>query len=135
MTFLQSPAIFESLLEVWKCLDIVGGNVFQNAMKCPGKSLIFLKIDLKSTWVTMIQISEEHVLVCLVFVFAKKLSCHSVCIYNFLQALEEKAKSLTGVIQWPYRAVAKAVEIIPKSLIQNCGVNSIRTLTALRVSM
>ena len=102
-------------------------------MKCPGKSLIFLKIDLKSTWVTMI--SEKHVLVCLVFVFAKKLSCHSVCIYNFLQALEEKAKSLTGVIQWPYRAVAKAVEIISKTLIQNCGVNSARTLTALRVSM
>lgn len=57
----------------------------------------------------------------------------SVC--TFFQALEEKAKSVTGVIQWPYRAVAKAVEIIPTTLIQNCGVNSIRTLTALRVSM
>ena len=58
----------------------------------------------------------------------------NILIFSF-QALEEKAKSITGVIQWPYKAVAKAVEIIPKTLIQNCGVNSIRTLTALRVSM
>merc|ERR1712212_1297525 len=47
-------------------------------------------------------------------------------------ALEEKSKSITGVIQWPYKAVAKALEIIPKTLIQNCGVNVIRTLTSLR---
>merc|ERR1719184_741299 len=47
-------------------------------------------------------------------------------------ALEEKSKSLNGVIQWPYKAVAKALEIIPKTLIQNCGVNVIRTLTSLR---
>merc|ERR1712136_510301 len=47
-------------------------------------------------------------------------------------ALEEKSKSVAGVIQWPYKAVAKALEIIPKTLIQNCGVNVIRTLTSLR---
>jgi len=47
-------------------------------------------------------------------------------------ALEEKSKSITGVSQWPYKAVAKALEIIPKTLIQNCGVNVIRTLTSLR---
>lgn len=47
-------------------------------------------------------------------------------------ALEEKAKSVVGVIQWPYKAIARALEIIPKTLIQNCGANSIRTLTALR---
>jgi T-complex protein 1 subunit gamma len=47
-------------------------------------------------------------------------------------ALEERSKSITGVIQWPYKAVAKALEIIPKTLLQNCGVNVIRTLTALR---
>lgn len=48
------------------------------------------------------------------------------------QALEEKAKSVVGVIQWPYKAIARAMEIIPKTLIQNCGANCIRTLTALR---
>ncbi|XP_062516780.1 T-complex protein 1 subunit gamma-like [Corticium candelabrum] len=47
-------------------------------------------------------------------------------------ALTEKAKSVSGVHQWPYQAVAKALEIIPQTLIQNCGGNTIRTLTALR---
>lgn len=48
--------------------------------------------------------------------------------------MNEKAKSITGVHQWPYRAVARALEVIPRTLIQNCGANMIRTLTALRVS-
>merc|ERR1712055_124506 len=43
-----------------------------------------------------------------------------------------KAKSLNGVIQWPYKALAGALEIIPRTLAQNCGANTIRTLTALR---
>merc|ERR1719308_693749 len=43
-----------------------------------------------------------------------------------------KAKSLNGVIQWPYKAVASALEIIPRTLTQNCGANTIRTITALR---
>lgn len=47
-------------------------------------------------------------------------------------ALTEKGKSVEGVGQWPYRAVAQALEIIPATLTQNCGANTIRTLTALR---
>jgi len=43
-----------------------------------------------------------------------------------------KAKSLNGVIQWPYKALSGALEIIPRTLAQNCGANTIRTLTALR---
>lgn len=46
--------------------------------------------------------------------------------------LEEKAKSVTGVHQWPFRALARSFEVIPRTLIQNCGSNVIRTLTALR---
>lgn len=44
----------------------------------------------------------------------------------------EKSKSIQGVSQWPYKAVAQALEIIPRTLAQNCGANTIRTLTALR---
>ena len=51
------------------------------------------------------------------------------------QQLNEKSKSITGVHQWPYRAVAKALEVIPRTLIQNCGANTIRTITALRVNL
>lgn len=48
------------------------------------------------------------------------------------QALTEKSKAMTGVEQWPYRAVAQALEVIPRTLIQNCGASTIRLLTSLR---
>jgi len=46
--------------------------------------------------------------------------------------LSQSAKSLNGVIQWPYKAIASALEVIPRTLAQNCGANTIRSLTALR---
>lgn len=39
---------------------------------------------------------------------------------------------MTGVSQWPYKMVSKALEVIPRTLVQNCGGDIIRTLTALR---
>jgi len=47
-------------------------------------------------------------------------------------ALNQKAKEVDGVQQWPYKAVAKALEVIPNTLIQNCGASTIRLLTELR---
>lgn len=47
--------------------------------------------------------------------------------------LTERSRSMTGVEQWPYRAVAQALEVIPRTLIQNCGASTIRVLTSLRV--
>lgn len=46
--------------------------------------------------------------------------------------LAEKAKSIEGVAQWPYQAVADAFEVIPRTLIQNCGGHPIRILSQLR---
>ncbi|GJQ10907.1 hypothetical protein GpartN1_g2698.t1 [Galdieria partita] len=48
------------------------------------------------------------------------------------KALGEKAKSLEGVIQFPYRAVSQAMEVIPRTLLENCGANVVRALTELR---
>ncbi|XP_029514156.1 T-complex protein 1 subunit gamma [Oncorhynchus nerka] len=48
------------------------------------------------------------------------------------QRLMELSKTLTGVEQWPYRALAQALEVIPRTLIQNCGASTIRVLTSLR---
>uniref|UniRef100_A0A8C7QDU3 T-complex protein 1 subunit gamma n=1 Tax=Oncorhynchus mykiss TaxID=8022 RepID=A0A8C7QDU3_ONCMY len=48
------------------------------------------------------------------------------------QWLMERSKAITGVEQWPYRALAQALEVIPRTLIQNCGASTIRVLTALR---
>lgn len=46
--------------------------------------------------------------------------------------LAEKAKTIEGVAQWPYQAVADAFEVIPRTLVQNCGGNPIRVLALLR---
>ncbi|KAF2095509.1 T-complex protein 1 subunit gamma [Rhizodiscina lignyota] len=46
--------------------------------------------------------------------------------------LERRAKAVEGVAQWPYRAVAEAMEVIPRTLIQNAGASPIRILTQLR---
>jgi T-complex protein 1 subunit gamma len=47
-------------------------------------------------------------------------------------ALEEQAQSVEGVQQWPFRAVAKAFEVIPRTLAQNCGADTVRVMTQLR---
>jgi T-complex protein 1 subunit gamma len=46
--------------------------------------------------------------------------------------LGQLAKSIEGVQQWPYKAVAEAMEVIPRTLIQNAGASPVRVLTALR---
>lgn len=46
--------------------------------------------------------------------------------------LGQLAKSIEGVQQWPYKAIAEAMEVIPRTLIQNAGASPVRVLTALR---
>lgn len=46
--------------------------------------------------------------------------------------LRELAKSIEGVQQWPYNAVADALEVIPRTLVQNAGKSPVRVLTELR---
>eukprot|EP00891_Asterochloris_glomerata_P004711 jgi/Astpho2/4711/Aster-00268 len=48
------------------------------------------------------------------------------------RGLNDKAAAVHGVEQYPYRAVGAALEVIPRTLAQNCGANIIRTLTKLR---
>ena len=50
-------------------------------------------------------------------------------------ALQQAARSITGVEGVPYRAIADAMEVIPRTLVQNAGGNSIRVLTELRVNI
>lgn len=46
--------------------------------------------------------------------------------------LMRESKSMDGIGQWPFRAVADAMEVIPRTLIENCGGSTIRLLTDLR---
>lgn len=46
--------------------------------------------------------------------------------------LNEKAKSVRGVEQYPYRAISLALEVIPRTLAANCGAKTVRAITQLR---
>merc|ERR1712176_770817 len=46
--------------------------------------------------------------------------------------LKEKAKSEEGTRQYAYKAVADALEVIPRSLAHNCGADVVRVTTDLR---
>jgi len=46
--------------------------------------------------------------------------------------LMEKAQRVEGIHQWPYKALASALEVIPRTLAQNCGADVVRVLTELR---
>ncbi|KAI9296865.1 T-complex protein 1 [Neoconidiobolus thromboides FSU 785] len=46
--------------------------------------------------------------------------------------LSELAKTIEGIEQWPYLGLAEALEVIPRTLIQNCGGKPVKVLTQLR---
>ncbi len=48
------------------------------------------------------------------------------------QYLLNKSAGIEGVQQWTYRGIASALEIIPKTLTQNCGAKVVKLLTELR---
>mmetsp|Transcript_32792 Transcript_32792/g.72211 ORF Transcript_32792/g.72211 Transcript_32792/m.72211 type:complete len:529 (+) Transcript_32792:167-1753(+) len=47
-------------------------------------------------------------------------------------AITKSLDSVEGIAKWPYAAVAAAMEVIPRTLAENCGANVIRLLTELR---
>jgi T-complex protein 1 subunit gamma len=46
--------------------------------------------------------------------------------------LKKRADEIEGVEQFPFRAVSEALEVIPRTLLQNCGADVVRVMTALR---
>jgi len=54
------------------------------------------------------------------------------CEMELSARLQEKARSITGSQQVAYQTLASALEVIPRTLAQNCGANVIRTLTEVR---
>lgn len=47
-------------------------------------------------------------------------------------AITKSVDEVEGITKWPYAAVAGALEVIPRTLAENCGSNVIRLLTELR---
>jgi T-complex protein 1 subunit gamma len=46
--------------------------------------------------------------------------------------LTEHSKKIEGLQQWPFKALATSLEVIPRTLAQNCGANVVRVMTELR---
>ena len=46
--------------------------------------------------------------------------------------LLEHAQNIEGTQQWPFKALASALEVIPRTLAQNCGAEVVRVMTELR---
>jgi len=51
------------------------------------------------------------------------------------RAIGERGQGMAGREAWPYRLAGAALEVIPRTLVQNCGANVIRTLTKLRARL
>ncbi len=46
--------------------------------------------------------------------------------------LQEYSNTVESVMQWPFKALASAIEVIPRTLAQNCGADVVRMMTELR---
>jgi T-complex protein 1 subunit gamma len=46
--------------------------------------------------------------------------------------LMEYSQKIEGTMQWPFKALASALEVIPRTLAQNCGADVVRIITELR---
>jgi len=46
--------------------------------------------------------------------------------------LTEYSNQIEGTMQWPFKALASALEVIPRTLAQNCGADVVRVMTELR---
>lgn len=98
----------------------VARNVMMDPRLCPGGGAI--------------EMGKERRVSCVFVCVCLFLTCSTFRLLATSVALLEKAKTISGVTQWPYKSVARALEVIPRTLIQNCGANVIRKLTALRVT-
>jgi T-complex protein 1 subunit gamma len=47
-------------------------------------------------------------------------------------AISKSVDTIEGIQKWPYAALGNSLEVIPRTLAQNCGANVIRLLTDLR---
>jgi len=55
--------------------------------------------------------------------------CIEMALATFLR---NKSQTVQGQMAFPYKAVASALEVIPRTLAQNCGADTIRVMTELR---
>jgi hypothetical protein len=118
-------------LRVHSCADVVVCCGWRRAFHV----LHFWRAVL-SPWLCRLSCSAAELReTCSFVVFCAALCCFAMCAVCCLgvPALTQRAKTIEGVEQWPFRAVGHALEVIPRTLAQNCGADTVRLLTELRV--
>ena len=61
------------------------------------------------------------------------LVCYQVEVQLRWSRIKEEARVRGGIEALPFSAVGEALEVIPRTLCQNCGTDTIRVITKLRV--
>lgn len=116
-------------------IELIGDEYFSFITQCkdPGACTILLRGPSKDILQEIERNLQDAMSVARNVVFEPRLSPGGGATEMAVSVrLAEKAKSIEGISQWPYKAVADAMEVIPRTLIQNCGANPIRVLTQLR---
>ncbi|KAA8899266.1 hypothetical protein TRICI_006354 [Trichomonascus ciferrii] len=116
-------------------IELIGDEYFTFLTECenPGACTVLLRGPSKDILNEIDRNLQDAMSVARNVMFEPRLSPGGGAVEMAISVkLAEKAKEIEGVKQWPYKAVSDAMEVIPRTLIQNCGGNSIRVLTSLR---
>ncbi|EPZ31733.1 T-complex protein 1 subunit gamma [Rozella allomycis CSF55] len=116
-------------------IDKIGDEYFSYFVKCkePKACSIILRGASKDILHEIDRNLQDAMAVARNIVFNPKLSPGGGATEMALSVkLAQKAKEIGGIEQFPFKALAEAFEVIPRTLIQNCGGNVIRLLTLLR---
>ncbi|CAN6671241.1 T-complex protein 1 subunit gamma [Trichomonascus vanleenenianus] len=116
-------------------IELIGDEYFTFLTECedPGACTILLRGPSKDILNEIERNLHDAMAVARNVVFEPRLSPGGGATEMAISVkLAERAKQVEGVAQWPYKAVADAMEVIPRTLVQNCGGNAVRVLTQLR---
>ncbi|ESU37620.1 Putative TCP-1/cpn60 chaperonin family protein [Giardia duodenalis] len=119
-------------------LQKIGDEFFSFIHQSGGKAsacTIVLRGASKSTLLEIERNIQDAMHVCRNIILDPRLVIGGGCFEAHLStALSQYADTLVGKPQLVIKAVAKSLEVIPRTLLQNCGGNIIRTITELKAA-
>lgn len=119
-------------------LQKIGDEFFSFIHKSGGKAsacTIVLRGASKSTLLEIERNIQDAMHVCRNIILDPRLVAGGGCFEAHLStALSKYADTLVGKPQLVIKAVAKSLEVIPRTLLQNCGGNIIRVITELKAA-
>lgn len=116
-------------------VEKIGDEYFTHFVECrdPSACTILLRAPSKDLLNEVERNLHDAMCVCRNLLVAPRLvPGGGACEMAVAAALRLRSKEVAGVEQLPYRAIADALEVIPRTLVQNCGGNAVRVMTELR---